>query len=214
MILHLASDAYDPSLISEAASTVAGGGTVIFPTETVYGIGADLRCTAAILQVCRLKQRSVGQPQLVHCSSERQLAGLVQDIPDAARKLIAAFWPGPLALIFKAVPGLPSTVIGPGNTVGIRMLAHPVTCALIEELGSPLAGTSANLHGRPATSDFTRLSPELLEGVDIALDSGVCGTDVASTVLDVSSDVPRLLRKGVVSLRAIEAVLDRPIAQT
>jgi L-threonylcarbamoyladenylate synthase len=247
MILRFDPSAPDPGLLGEAAGIIARAGLVIFPTETVYGLGADLRCAEAVKRVCELKHRPSSQPLLVHCSAETrsrlttktqrhkgsgeegnpqvtqigsreesvesaksadgEFAGLVAEVPAHARRLMDAFWPGPLALVFRARKGLPPAVTGPNATVGIRMVAHPATCALIAELGSPLAGTSANLHGEPATSDFSKLNPELLGGVDIALDAGVCGTGKASTVLDVSCSPPVLLREGAVPRQAIERLL-------
>ncbi len=214
MTLNLDPATPDPRFISRAAAIAARGGIVIFPTETVYGIGAVLRRPEAIERVCQLKQRPAGQPLLIHCSAEIQLVELVQEIPVPARRLMATFWPGPLALVFRAKSGLPNAVTGSNNTVGIRMVAHPVFCALAARLGSPLAGTSANLHGRTATSDFTRLSPELVGAVDIALNAGVCGTDVASTVLDMTHEPPVLLRKGAVPVQAIETALGYPVSNT
>ncbi|MEO0082084.1 MAG: L-threonylcarbamoyladenylate synthase [candidate division WOR-3 bacterium] len=214
MTLNLDPARPDPRLTSQAAAIVARGGIVIFPTETVYGIGADLRRPDAIERVCQLKQRPAGQPFLIHCSTEIQLVELVQEIPAPARRLMATFWPGPLALVFKAKSGLPNAVTGPNNTVGIRMVAHPVFCALATRLGSPLAGTSANLHGRSATSDFTKLSPQLVEAVDVALNAGVCGTDLASTVLDMTHEPPVLLRRGAVPVQAIETALRYPVGNT
>jgi L-threonylcarbamoyladenylate synthase len=123
--------------------------------------------------------------------------------------LISRFWPGPLALIFRSTDNVPRIVTGGGQTIGIRMVGHPVARDLLEELGAPIAGTSANLHGEPATSLFAAVSPALLERVDVALDAGLCGKDVPSTVLDVTQRPPRILRVGAVSVEAIEAVAGR-----
>ncbi len=207
MILRFDPTHPESDFIVKAANIVSQGGTVIFPTETVYGIGADLRVPEAIKTVFLLKHRPLHQSLLVHCSRVSQLTLLVTEISPLARLLMEKFWPGSLCLVFKANPALPPTVIGPGHTVGIRMVAHPVTCALIDQIGSPLAGTSANLHGQPATSDPSRLDQNLLSRVDVVLDSGICGTGKASTILDVTVEPPRLVRLGAVSLREIEAVI-------
>lgn len=212
MILRLDPASPDNGLLRKTAGIIAGSGVVVFPTETVYGLGADLRNTDAIRHVFRIKDRPEDQPLMLHCSKESQLAGIVAEISEPARLLIRIFWPGPLALVFKAKPGLPDLITGPNNTTGIRMVTHPVACALISQLGSPLAGTSANLHAEPPTGDFSALNPGLLDRVDVALDVGVCGKGTASTVLDVSCSPPVLLREGAVRKQAIERLLGLSLA--
>ena len=136
---------------------------------------------------------------MAHCSDESQVAGLVVGIP--------RFWPGPLALVFRADKSVPTEVTAGTGTIGVRMVAHAVGRRLITEFGRAIAGTSANISGERATSRFADVSPVLLDGADVALDAGVCGTDVASTVLDLTVDPPRLVRPGAVPVAAIEAEL-------
>jgi L-threonylcarbamoyladenylate synthase len=146
---------------------------------------------------------------MLHCASPVQMLGYVADVPQWVQPLMGRFWPGPLALVFRVTDKTPAVVVGGGQTIGVRMVGHPVARDLLEELGAPIAGTSANLHGEPATSRFAAISPKLLDQVDVALDAGLCGKDVASTVLDVTARPPRIVRVGAVSVQEIEAVVGR-----
>ncbi len=189
------------------------GGVAVFPTETVYGVGADIRDAAAVSRVFALKNRESSQPLMAHCASPVQMLEYVTEVPEWVQPLINRFWPGPLALIFRSTDRVPPVVTGGGRTIGIRMVGHPVARDLVEELGAPVAGTSANLHGEPATSRFDAINPKLLRQADVALDSGLCGADVPSTVLDVTCDPPRVLRLGAVSVQDIEAVVGRVLVR-
>ncbi len=207
LVLKSDPDQCKPEHIAAAGAILSQGGLVVFPTETVYGIGADIRNPGGVEKVIRLKHRPAGLPVLAHCSDMSQLAGLVAEIPESAQTLIDRFWPGPLALVFRKSKSVPAVVSGPTDTIGIRMVAHPVACQLIAKLGAPLAGTSANLHGEPAISSFDAINPELLKQVDVALDAGTCGQAKPSTILDVTCQPPRLLRPGAVPLARIETRL-------
>ncbi|MEO0073657.1 MAG: L-threonylcarbamoyladenylate synthase [candidate division WOR-3 bacterium] len=193
--------------IPAAAEVFRTGGIVIFPTETVYGIGADLHNSEGVRRLFAVKLRAINQPLLVHCCNMRQLAELVTDVPVFARRLMHRFWPGPLSLVFKKHPSVPTLVTAGRDTVGIRMVAHDFTCAVIGQLNSPIAGTSANYSGRPATACFCRLDPDIVNQVDLAIDAGECGTGFPSTVLDVSVDPPVLIREGAVSLSELAPYL-------
>jgi L-threonylcarbamoyladenylate synthase len=200
---------YSPASIQQAAWILRDGGVAVFPTETVYGVGADIRDAAAVGRVFVLKNRAPSQPLMVHCASPVQMLEYVAEVPERVRPLISRFWPGPLALIFRSTDKVPPVVTSGGRTIGIRMVGHPVARDLLEELGAPIAGTSANLSGEPATSRFDAINPKLLEQVDVALDAGICGRDLPSTVLDVTCDPPRVVRIGAVPVEAIEAVVGR-----
>lgn len=193
--------------IAAAVQSLHGGGIVIFPTDTVYGVGADIRNAPAVRRLVALKRRSPVMPLMAHCADELQVEELVIAVPPVARALIGRFWPGPLALVFRASAAVPIEVTAGTGTIGIRMVAHPVGRRLIAEFGRAIAGTSVNISGEPATSRFAAISPALLAGADVALDAGVCGTDVASTVLDLTVSPPRIVRPGAVPVAAIEAEL-------
>ncbi len=175
------------------------GGVVVFPTETVYGIGVDLFNVAAVRRLFEIKSRPLGMPLLAHCANEAQMRQLAASVGVAAERLIARYWPGPLALVFLADAAVPSVVTAGTRTIGIRMVAHPAARAMISSLGNAVAGTSANFHGQPATSQFAALDSQLLDRVDAVIDAGVCGDDVPSTVVDVTAELPRVIRRGAVS---------------
>jgi len=193
--------------IARAAQVLAAGGVAIFPTETVYGIGANIADPAAVRRVFLAKGRDFCRPLMAHCSSLDQLPGLVAEVPVPARRLIHRFWPGPLALVLPRHPSVADVVVGGRATIGIRMVADTCTCCLIDRLGRPLAGTSANRSGRSATACFAGLDPELLDEIDVALDAGTAGSGQPSTVLDMTASPPRLIRRGAVAATEIEAVL-------
>ena len=209
LVLKAEPPSYSSESITQAARIMRDGGVAVFPTETVYGVGADIRCAEAIERVFALKEREPSQPLMAHCASPVQMLEYVAEVPQWVQPLINRFWPGPLALILRSSQKVPPIVTGGGQTIGIRVVGHSAARDLLEELGAPIAGTSANLHGEPATSRFTAISPALLDRVDVALDAGLCGKDVPSTVLDVTQRPPRVLRVGAVSVEAIEAVAGR-----
>jgi L-threonylcarbamoyladenylate synthase len=209
LVLKTEPPSYPPEFIAQAARILRDGGIAVFPTETVYGVGADIRNPAAVSRVFALKNREPSQPLMAHCASPVQMLEYVADVPQWTQPLMSRFWPGPLALIFQSTDRVPSVVTGGMRTVGIRMVGHPVARDLLEELGAPIVGTSANLHGEPATSRFACVSSDLLERVDVALDAGLCGKDLPSTVLDVTVSPPRVVRVGAVSVQDIEAVAGR-----
>jgi L-threonylcarbamoyladenylate synthase len=200
---------YSPESIQQAARMLRAGGVAVFPTETVYGIGSDIRNAEAVGRVFVLKHRRPPLPLMAHCASPVQMLEYVAEVPQWVQPLISRFWPGPLALIFRSTDAVPPVVTGGGQTIGVRMVGHPVARDLLEELGAPIAGTSANLHDQPATSSFASINPVLLQQVDVALDSGLCGKDVPSTVLDVTCRPPRVVRVGAVPVQDIEAVVGR-----
>jgi len=214
LVLKAEPPSYSPESIAQAARILRDGGVAVFPTETVYGIGADIRKAEAVGRVFALKNRKPSQPLMVHCASPVQMVVYVAEVPEWVQPLISRFWPGPLAMIFRSTDKVPSAVTGGGRAVGIRMVEHPVARDLLEELGAPIAGTSANRHGESATSRFAAVNPSLLEQVDVAMDAGLCGNDVPSTVLDVTCAPPRLVRLGAVSVQAIEVVIGRVLVRT
>ena len=209
LVLKAEPPSYSPESIQQAARILRAGGVAVFPTETVYGVGADIRNAEAVGRVFVLKNREPSQPLMAHCASPVQMLEYVAEVPEWVQPLVSRFWPGPLALVFRRTSKVPDVVVGGGETIGIRMVGHPVARDLIEELGAPIAGTSANLHGWPAASQFSAVSPSLLKLADVALDSGLCGRDVPSTVLDVTCRPPRIVRLGAVSVQDIEAVVGR-----
>ena len=195
------------SIIERAASLLKQGELVVFPTETVYGLGADALQPAALEGIFRAKGRPFSDPLIVHISNQNALEGLTTALPAAFEALARAFWPGPLTLLLPRGPLVPSIVTAGMETVAIRMPSHPVARALIDALGSPIAAPSANrfMHVSPTTAEH--VLADLGGRVPLILDGGPCTVGVESTILDLSTEIPIILRPGGVSLEALREIL-------
>lgn len=211
-----------PELLSEpgrlkealkpAAAILREGGVVAFPTETVYGLGADARSTAAVEAVFRAKGRPSDNPLIVHISRKDQLDGLVKEVSPAARRLMEAFWPGPLTIVLPVRSGALSHRVTAGlDTVGIRMPDHPVALALIEESGCPVAAPSANRSGRPSPTLAGHVLEDLAGAIGGIVDGGATGVGVESTVVQVAEDgIVTVLRPGGVTLEQLSQAAGAP----
>ncbi|GAC1566351.1 MAG: L-threonylcarbamoyladenylate synthase [Ktedonobacteraceae bacterium] len=197
----------EPSIIEQAALLLRGGEVVVFPTETVYGLGADAFQPEALERIFDAKERPHSDPLIVHIAEEAELEALATDIPEQARRLTSVFWPGPLTLILRRGPRVPYLVTAGLETVAVRMPRHPVALALIRALGSPIAAPSANrfMHVSPTTAQH--VLADLGGRVPLILDGGQCEVGVESTVLDLCAEEPVILRPGGVSLEALRAVV-------
>jgi L-threonylcarbamoyladenylate synthase len=197
----------EPSVIRRAAKLLYDGEVVVFPTETVYGLGADAFQAAALERIFAAKGRPYSDPLIVHIADERTLELLTTTIPEQAKRLAQAFWPGPLTLILSRGPRVPHLVTAGLETVAVRMPRHAVALALIRTLGSPIAAPSANrfMHVSPTTAQHALA--DLAGRVPLILDAGLCEIGVESTVLDLCSELPRILRPGGVSLEELRSVL-------
>ncbi len=194
-------------VIVQAAELLRRGELVVFPTETVYGLGADALQSAALAGIFRAKGRPLNDPLIVHIASLSELATVTSGMPEVARRLAAAFWPGPLTLILPRGARVPSIVTAGLETVAVRMPAHPVARELIQALGSPIAAPSANrfMHTSPTTAQH--VLADLRGRVSLILDGGPCVVGVESTIVDVSVAVPIVLRPGGIGLEALRAIL-------
>ncbi len=197
----------DPDIISRAAACLRAGGLVAFPTETVYGLGADARDAAAVRRLFDAKRRPANDPLIVHVLSLDDVVPLVVDLPDAARALAARFWPGPLTLVLRRAPVVPDEVTAGLETVAVRVPAHPVARALLARAQIPVAAPSANLFSRPSPTRAEHVLEDLAGRIDIVLDAGPTDVGIESTVLDLSSGPPRVLRPGVVTTEMLQRVL-------
>jgi L-threonylcarbamoyladenylate synthase len=197
----------EPSIIERAASLLQAGEVVVFPTETVYGLGADALQPAAVERIFAAKGRPFNDPLIGHISNGRMLSELTSSIPMQVKQLAEAFWPGPLTVILPKSPRVPSLVTAGLDTVAIRMPRHPVALALIRAVGSPIAAPSANrfMHVSPTTAQH--VFADLHGRVQLILDGGPTEVGVESTVLDLCSPVPTILRPGGISLEALRSVL-------
>ncbi len=201
-----------PEEIARAVARLRAGGLVAFPTETVYGLGADALDARAVARVFELKGRPALNPLIVHVADPAMARTVVGTWPARAETLARAFWPGPLTLVLPKADAVPDIVTGAGPTVGVRCPDHHITLSLLHALGKPLVGPSANPSGglSPTTAEHVRAS--FSEEQVQVLDGGPCRAGIESTVLDLSSDPPRILRPGVVTAPQISRVLGCTIA--
>jgi len=199
--------------ITTAARILCEGGTVAFPTETVYGLGADVTNLDAINKIYQIKQRPIDHPLIVHIGNISHLQYWAQAIPASAWKLASHFWPGPLTLILQRSRHIPDSVTGGQDTVGLRIPAHPIALALLDALGpnKALAAPSANRFGRISPTTAAHVRGELGLEVDMILDGGACEVGLESTIISFCDQLPKILRPGGIALSALESVLNSPI---
>jgi L-threonylcarbamoyladenylate synthase len=195
--------------VQHAAEIIKRGGIVAFPTETVYGLGADAFAPLAVARIFEVKKRPHFDPLIVHVPNPDDLARLVTDIPGPARKLMARFWPGPLTVVLPKRDEVPDIVTAGLPTVAVRMPDHPIALRFIELSGSPIAAPSANLFGYVSPTTAEHVREQLDDQVDLILDGGPCPVGVESTILSFSDERPRLLRPGGVPLEEIESVIGK-----
>ncbi|CAM2920233.1 L-threonylcarbamoyladenylate synthase [Mycobacterium simiae] len=192
--------------IAAAVGALKGGRLVVLPTDTVYGIGADAFDNSAVAALLAAKGRGRDMPVGVLVGSWHTIEGLVYTVPDGARDLIRAFWPGALSLVVAQAPSLQWDLGDARGTVMLRMPLHPVAIELLREVG-PMAVSSANVSGRPAAVDAAEARAQLGDLVDVYLDAGPAQQQAASTIVDLTGETPRLLRAGPVSAERIAEVL-------
>ncbi|MEP7381277.1 MAG: L-threonylcarbamoyladenylate synthase [Gemmatimonadota bacterium] len=206
-VLDATNDATLQAVIAEGAAIIRAGGLVAFPTETVYGLGADALDQRAVARIFAAKGRPAFNPVIVHIADPAQLERVVRRVPPIARDLAAAFWPGPLTLVLPRHANIPDVVTAGLDAVGIRIPAHPVARALIEQSGVPIAAPSANAYTRVSPTTAAHVLAQLGDAVNLILDGGPCLVGIESTVLDVTGPLPLLLRLGGISRTALEAVI-------
>lgn len=193
--------------LKEAAALLQQGDVVAFPTETVYGLGANALSDQAVLKIFEAKGRPGDNPLIVHIAKKNQLSDLVDNIPEVAGKLIQAFWPGPLTLVLKSRNGVSKYVTAGLDTIAVRMPDHPVALALMEVAGLPLAAPSANLSGKPSPTTAAHVEEDLSGKIAGLVDGGPTGVGLESTVVDCTMEIPVILRPGGVTKEQIEAVV-------
>ncbi|NLG37688.1 MAG: threonylcarbamoyl-AMP synthase [Clostridiales bacterium] len=189
----------DSAAVNEAASLLREGQVVAFPTETVYGLGADGLNGDAVARIFAVKNRPADNPLILHIASRRDLDALVTRIPPAAEAAMVEFWPGPLTLVMEKTDAVPPIVTAGLPTVAVRMPSHPVARRLIAVAGRPLAAPSANRSGRPSPTRAGDVLDDMDGRIPLILDGGSCAVGVESTVLDVTGPTPRILRPGGVT---------------
>ncbi|NPE29203.1 threonylcarbamoyl-AMP synthase [Methanococcoides sp. SA1] len=190
--------------LSRAAGIIKEGGTVAFPTETVYGLGANALDPDAVKKIFKAKGRPADNPLIVHVASKGQCNDLAKNISQTAFKLMDEFWPGPLTLILKAKKVVPEITTGGLDTVGLRMPANKIALELIRRSGTPLAAPSANTSGRPSPTSAEHVIQDLGGKIDSIIDGGMVEIGLESTVVDITGDIPVILRPGKVSAEDIK----------
>jgi L-threonylcarbamoyladenylate synthase len=201
----------DVGAIEEAARVLRAGGLVAFPTETVYGLGADAFNVRAVLRVFEVKARPPDNPLIVHVSGTHMLEEVAEGVPEEVLRVLEVAWPGPLTVVLRRSSRLPSVVSGGLDTVAVRAPAHPVALKLIETLGRPVAAPSANLSGRPSPTTAEHVLEDLGGRIDLVLDAGETFFGVESTVVDVLRDPPRVLRPGPIGPEELERLFGKPV---
>lgn len=196
--------------IDEAVAVLRAGGLVAFPTETVYGLGADASNSTAVKRIFAAKGRPHDHPLIVHVADAAQIGAWARKVPAAAQRLAKAFWPGPLTIILKRAPGVHDVVTGGQDTVALRVPSHPVAQALLRAFGGGIAAPSANRFGRVSATSAEHVRREFGAEVQCVLDGGPCEVGIESTIVDLSGEAPALLRPGHISAQQLAHVLGVP----
>lgn len=200
-----------PQIIARALAILRRGGLIGLPTETVYGLAADAENELAVRRIFAAKGRPVDHPVIVHLAEGGQISQWAVEIPDAAWRLAAAFWPGPLTIILRRNEKAASAVTGDLRTIGLRVPSHPVAQQVLQAFGGGLAAPSANRFGRVSPTTAQHVRDEFGGEVELVLEGGACSIGLESTIVDLSTGEPALLRHGAITPEQIEAVLDRPL---
>ncbi|WP_062351526.1 L-threonylcarbamoyladenylate synthase [Bacillus kwashiorkori] len=194
--------------VKEAAEVLKQNELVAFPTETVYGLGANSTSDEAVKKIYEAKGRPSDNPLIIHISDIAEVEKFVTHIPETAKKLMETFWPGPLTIVLTKKSGVLSKVATANlSTVAIRMPEHPIALALIEASGLPIAAPSANISGKPSPTKFSHVEHDLTGKIAGIINGGDTGVGVESTVIDCTSEIPTILRPGGISKEAIEAII-------
>ncbi|MBW2603535.1 MAG: threonylcarbamoyl-AMP synthase [Deltaproteobacteria bacterium] len=199
--------------IVATSQIIKDGGVIVFPTQYLYGLGADALNVEAVDKVFEIKRRSYHKPLLVLIPHRKDLTKLVRHVSSAAVQIMNCFWPGGVTLIFRAKDTLPANLLADTDKVGIRMPQHPVASALSKAVGCPLTATSANITGGSGCSTVSDIDPRISDKVDLILDAGPVRGGIGSTVVDVTVDPPKILREGAIPAKDIFIALEDPRAQ-
>ena len=213
MIHTLLTDSFDHDLdaLRAAADVIRRGGVIAYPTETVYGLGADPFNPGAVQRVFDLKGRDAAKALILLVGADADLATVAVEVSEAARSLMKAFWPGPLTLVLRASPNLPGAILGGTDSVAVRRSSHPVARGLTHLVAGPITSTSANRSGRPPCRSAPEVAATFRTGLDLILDGGPSPGGRPSTILDVSRRAPALIRPGAIGRPDLETVLGQPI---
>jgi L-threonylcarbamoyladenylate synthase len=199
--------------VAVAARLLAAGGVVALPTETVYGLAADIRREHAVRRIYQIKGRPLDHPLIVHIAAARDIDRYALDPPDAAHVLAARFWPGPLTIVLRASAAVPAIVTAGQDTVALRMVDHPDTLAILRSLGGAVAAPSANRFGKLSPTTAEHVRADLGDDVDLIVDGGPCRVGIESTIVDLTGGVPAVLRVGAISGSQLADALGCPVVE-
>lgn len=210
-VVRINPDVPDPAPLKQAGEYIRRGLLVAFPTETVYGLGADATSEQAVKRIYEAKERDPSDPLIVHVAASGDLDQVAEDVPALAKRLIERFWPGALTLVLRRAPGIAAAVSAGRDTVAVRMPDHPVALGIIREAGVPVAAPSANRFMRTSATTARHVLDDLDGRIELVLDGGPTRHGVESTVLDVTEGTLRLLRAGALTVEEIEEATGRAI---
>ena len=196
-------------LILKAAGSIKKGGIVLFPTRCLYGLGADPFNSEAVDRLFKIKKRPYNNPISVLIKDANDLNILVTHVPSTAKCIMDNFWPGQITIVFEAKSTIPVKITAGTGKIGVRIPAHPVAFSLVKKINGPITGTSANISGKVGCSAISDLDVQLTEKVDVLLDAGQLKGGTGSTVIDVTTPFPTILREGYVSAKNIIAALEK-----
>lgn len=197
----------DINIMEEASEILRRGEMVAFPTETVYGLGANALDELASEKIYAAKGRPSDNPLIVHVANMEQVKPLVKEIPESAKRLAEAFWPGPLTMVFYKSDSVPYGTTGGLDTVAVRMPNHKVALKLIEVSGIPIAAPSANTSGRPSPTTAAHVMEDLHGKISMILDGGAVGIGIESTIVDMTTEIPMILRPGYINKQMLEEIV-------
>ena len=197
--------------IAEAAEIIRRGGLVAFPTETVYGLGADALDPEAVRSIYLAKGRPSDNPTIVHIAEPEDLKRLTPEVTADMETLAAEFWPGPMTMIVRRMPVVPDVTTGGLDTVGVRMPANDAARALIKAAGTPIAAPSANISGKPSPTNARDVLEDMDGRIDAVIDGGTCGVGIESTVIDMTEEMPMILRPGILTAEELGNALGKEV---
>lgn len=207
-VLKIGTDNSEEKIITRAIEILAGGGIIAYPTETFYGLGADATNEKAIQKIFAVKGRNFKNPISLIIGQAEDINHLVQDVPQTAKKLMAAFWPGALTIVFLAANNVSPLLTAGSGKIGLRVSSHPLARGIVQKLKRPLTATSANLSGAPECTRASEVAEQIGNKIDAIVDLGDTPGTKGSTIIDVTCDPPLILREGVISRKTIEKFIN------
>ena len=207
-ILKVDADNSEERILTKAAEILANGGIIAYPTETFYGLGADATNEKAIEKIFAVKGRDFKNPISLIIGQTDDIYPLVQNVPETAKKLMAAFWPGALTIVFPAADNVSPLLTAGSGKIGLRVSSHPIAREIVQKLKRPLTATSANLTGAPECTLASEVAEQIGDKIDAIVDLGDTPGTKGSTIIDVTCDPPVILREGAISRKTIEKCIN------